>query len=213
MSINRQHSDRRVRVGLVLLLVLAGTALIGWGGLAAWQAVTQNNNSYAQTDGVHMQNVATITYPSSQTPVTCTDQTSPSSCGAIFQVSSITPGFSQPAGTVQITNIGTEASNFTLNLKSAAVSADDSFWTASDTTLCADLQLAVVDSEATPRTVYSGSLASMTSASLYSSLASTTWNPGDSDTFTFTVSLPTSSPNTDEDSKCTAVFTWGQNGV
>ena len=62
MSINRQRSDRRkLRAGMVFVLVLAGTALIGWGGLAAWQAVTQNNGSTASTLGVHHANVATVT--------------------------------------------------------------------------------------------------------------------------------------------------------
>ena len=61
MSIERKSSDRRkLRAGMVFVLVVAGTALIGWGGLAAWQAVTQNNGSTATTLGVHMSNAATV---------------------------------------------------------------------------------------------------------------------------------------------------------
>src|ERR1035438_6116280 len=82
MSIEQKRSDRRkLRAGMVFVLVVAGTAMIGWGGLAAWQAVTQNNGSTASTLGVHHSNVATV---SGGTAVPCTDQTSPGACGAIF---------------------------------------------------------------------------------------------------------------------------------
>ena len=97
MSIDRQRSDRRkLRAGMVFVLVLAGTALIGWGGLAAWQAVTQNNGSTASTLGVHMSNVGHRHRAAA--PVTCTDQTSPGTCGAIFDASKITPGYAAHPG-------------------------------------------------------------------------------------------------------------------
>ncbi len=206
--------DRKVRAGMVLVLVLAGTALIGWGGLAAWQAVTQNNGSTAITDGVHMQNVAT---PTGGTSTTCTDQTSPSGCGVIFTVSNITPGYGPAAvGTVAITNTGSEQATFDVSLKSAAVTGADSFWNAStDTTLCSDLQLTVTDSETSPVTVYTGSLSAMsaTGIAVKDSGGSAIWPSGATNTFTFTLSLPTSSPNTDEDSTCTADYTWGESGA
>ncbi|MGA9112704.1 MAG: hypothetical protein WB802_02740 [Candidatus Dormiibacterota bacterium] len=210
MSLNRQGSDRRkLRVGMVFVLVLAGTALIGWGGLAAWQAVTQNNGSTASTLGVHHSNVATVTGGGA---VSCTDQSSPGTCGAIFDASKITPGYGPTqVGTVTITNTGTEASTFNLQLTSAVVSGDDTMWTSADSTLCADLKLTIADAE--PHTVYSGSLSGLPVEGLDSSAGSPTWNSGDSDTFTFSLALPGGSPNTDEDSTCTAVFTWGQNGV
>jgi hypothetical protein len=212
MALNRQGSDRRkLRAGMVFVLVLAGTALIGWGGLAAWQAVTQNNGSTASTLGVHHSNVATV---NGGTPVPCTDQTSPGACGAIFDASNIIPGWGPTqVGTVAITNTGTEASTFVLSLKSAVVSADDTYWTAADNTLCGDLQLTVKDSETVQHVVYSGSLASMTSASIMDSNGSPVWDPGATDTFAFSLALPAGSANTDEDSVCTAAFTWGQNGA
>jgi len=210
MSIERKSSDRRkLRAGMVFVLVVAGTALIGWGGLAAWQAVTVNNGSTASTLGVHHSNVATVTGGSA---VPCTDESAPGTCGAIFNVTKLTPGYGPTAvGTVTITNTGTEASTFNLRLTSAVVSGDDLMWTAANNTLCADLKLTITDSE--PHTVYAGSLAALPSEALNNSNGSATWNPADSNTFTFSLALPPNSPNTDEDSTCTAVFTWGQNGV
>jgi hypothetical protein len=217
MSIERKTSDRRkLRAGMVFVLVVAGTALIGWGGLAAWQAVTQNNGSTASTLGVHMSNLATV---SGGTGVTCNDQgtISPGPCGAIFAVAGITPGYSStmPVGTVKITNTGTEASTFKLS-ESGTVSGGGNplYQLSTDTTLCSNLMLTVNDSEIPPHQIYQGSLAAFTTANLSPQGGSLTgtWNPGESDTFTFNLSLPNSTP-TDEDSTCTAVFTWTQNGV
>ncbi len=211
MSIDRQRPDRRkLRAGMVFVLVLAGTALIGWGGLAAWQAVTQNNGT-ASTLGVHMQNVATVSGGGS--PVTCTDQTSPGACGAVFTAKNITPGYSATVGTVAITNTGTEASTFQLTLKSATVSAEDPEWTSGDTTLCSDLQLTVKDAEAGAPVLYNGSLGAMPPQNLLDNGGNSNWSPNASNTFTFSLALGSPGVATDEDSTCTALFTWGQNGV
>jgi hypothetical protein len=212
MSTDRQRSDRRqLRAGMVFVLVLAGTALIGWGGFAAWQAVTQNNGSTATTLGVHMSNVAAVY---GGTAVTCTDQNSPSACGAIFAAQGITPGYGPTkVGSVTITNTGTEPSTFQLLLSSATVGSADPLWTAADNTLCSDLQLTVTDSESPAFTVYSGSLAAMPAKAIATSGGAATWNPGASDTFNFSLALPSGGVTTDEDSVCTAAFTWGQNGA
>jgi hypothetical protein len=202
MLIDRPQTSRRhLRSGLALLLVLGSTALIGWGGLAAWQAVTANNGSSFATGGVHMQNVATITYPTGQAPVTCTDQNSPGSCGAIFTVTGAAPGFSAQVGMVQVTNTGSLPSTFALSLGSAVTSG-------AGNTLCSDLTLTIVNSAAA--TIYSGALPSLgTTANLNSALSSTTWNHNDTNTFTFTLALP-GSASTDQNSTCTADFTWSQ---
>jgi len=208
--------DRKLRAGMVLLLVVAGTALIGWGGLAAWQAVTQNNGSTAITEGVHMQNVATVTGGHA---VPCTDENSPGACGAVFDVSGINPGFG-PAqvGTVTITNTGSESSVFVLELSPSApptVSAapGDTYWTSADNTLCTDLVLTVKDQETTPHVVYSGSLAAMPTESIVDNGGNSTWAPGATDTYSFSLALPAGSPNTDEDSTCAATFTWAETGA
>ena len=202
MSIERKSSDRRkLRAGMVFVLVVAGTALIGWGGLAAWQAVTANDGSSFATGGVHMQNVATITYPTGQAPVTCTDQNSPGNCGAIFTVTGAAPGFSAQVGMVQITNTGSLPSTFALSLGSAVTRGAGS-------TLCGDLTLTIANSAAA--TVYSGPLPGLsTTANLSSTAGPPTWNHNDTNTFTFTLALP-GSTSTDQNSTCTADFTWSQ---
>ncbi len=81
-------------------------------------------------------------------------------------------------------------------------------------TLCSDLQLTISDSQTASHIYYSGSLVSMpTLSNLMDNGGNTNWITGATDTFKFTLALPNSSPNTDEDSTCTASFTWGQNGV
>ncbi len=211
MSIERKSSDgRKLRAGMVFVLVVAGTALIGWGGLAAWQAVTQNNGSTATTLGVHMQNAAQVT---GGHLVTCTDQTSPAACGAVFAASGIVPGWGpNQVGTVTITNTGTEASNFQLSLASAGVTAADPSWSGADTTLCADLQLTIANSETPAVTLYHGALALMPAQAISDNGGNATWVSGATNTFDFSLGLPAGSPKTDEDSVCTAVFQWSQAG-
>jgi len=212
MSIERKSSDRRkLRAGMVFVLVVAGTALIGWGGLAAWQAVTQNNGSTATTLGVHMSNTAAV-YGGKG--VSCTDQSLPGTCGAIFDAANIVPGWGpNQVGSVVIANTGTESSTFQLNLTSATVSGADSNWNSSaDTTLCGDLQLTVTDFVGV--IVYHGSLAKMPSEGISDNSGDATWVTSATNTFTFSLGLPSNAAyiSTDEDSVCTAVFTWGQNG-
>ncbi|HXZ99564.1 MAG TPA: hypothetical protein VEK76_04365 [Candidatus Binatia bacterium] len=205
--------NRKVRAGMVFVLVLAATALIGWGGLAAWQAVTQNGGT-AITLGVHHSNTATIT---GGTGIYCTDQQGP--CGAVFNVTGIKPGYGPTqVGTVAITNIGSEASTFTLQLTPSAppivtAAPADPYYVPSDTTLCSDLQLTIADSEGVPFTVYSGSLTALPTKALVTNQGQATWLTGDTNTYKFSLSLPSNSPTTDEDSTCTASFTWGQNGA
>jgi hypothetical protein len=88
----------------------------------------------------------------------------------------------------------------------------DSLWTSADTTLCADLQLTITDTELPPFPVYSGPLAKMPDKALATSSGAPNWGTGATDTFNFSLALP-GMANTDEDSVCTAVFTWGQNGL
>jgi len=217
MSVNQHPTrDRKLRAGMVLALVVAGTALIGWGGLAAWDAVTQNNGSTAVTEGVHMTNAATVHGGST---ITCTDETSPTACGAIFAAQNITPGWSGTVGTVQITNTGTEASTFVLELTptalpSVSAAPHDTYWVAADNTLCADLTLTITDATAGAHVVYSGPLTGMPQEAITDNNSNSTWATGASDVFTFGLALPTGNAQpTDEDSQCTASFTWAQTGA
>ena len=144
----------------------------------------------------------------------CTDRSSPGACGAIFDAVGISPGWGPTAvGTVAITNTGTQASTFQLSLSSATVSPDDDYWTPADDTLCADLQLTISDQEADPHVVYAGGLAAMPPETVVDSGGGAVWGPGATDIFTFRLALPAGSAGTDEDSTCTAVFSWGQNGA
>jgi hypothetical protein len=124
-------------------------------------------------------------------------------CGAIFAVTGADPGFSASVGTVQITNTGALPSTFALSLGSAVTSGAGS-------TLCGDLTLAITDS--TGASVYNGALTSLATTPNLSSASgspSTTWNQNDTNTFTFKLALP-GSTSTDQDSTCTADFTWPQ---
>ena len=47
-----RKSKRSVRLALVLSAAVAGTALVGWGGLAAWQAYTQNAGNAFTTGSI-----------------------------------------------------------------------------------------------------------------------------------------------------------------
>ena len=53
----QRKSKRSVRVALVLGAAVAGTALVGWGGLAAWQAYTQNAGNAFTTGSIGHTNV------------------------------------------------------------------------------------------------------------------------------------------------------------
>ena len=58
-----RKSKRSVRLALVLSAAVAGTALVGWGGLAAWQAYTQNSgNAFTRAPS------ATPTSPTTESP-------------------------------------------------------------------------------------------------------------------------------------------------
>ncbi|MBJ7608059.1 MAG: hypothetical protein JF887_01325 [Candidatus Dormibacteraeota bacterium] len=185
---------------LPLALLIGGTVatagLIGYGGLAAWTVTTQNNGSTFATGTVHHTNLAKV--GGAGAGVSCTDLTSPGSCGIIFTLAAGKPG-SSTTGTVQITHTGSLASTFQLTLASATGG-----------TLCTSLNASIVDNEGTPASVYSGSLSAMTAQNLKQSAGSATWNTSDTGTYSFTVSLPNNSANADMGQTCTAAYTWTQ---
>ena len=196
---------RSLRAFVVLLLTLAVTGLVGFGGLAVWTAVTQNDNSQFSTGAVHHTNTATVAGGGS---VTCNDnQTLPATtCGIIFNVAGATPGFSQQVGNVTITNTGSIPSTFQLSLASAVTSGQG-------TTLCNSIIVTVTDSEAIPVTVYNGPLATMSARALLNANGGATWNTTDFNVFSFTLTLPKSSPTTDQNSTCTAGYRWTQSSA
>lgn len=195
-SQNRDKGHRRLRLGLLISGSLAAMGLIGFGGLAAWTVTTQNGGSTFATGTVHHTNLAKVGGAGAGT--SCTDLTSPGSCGVIFTLAGAKPG-SSTTGTVQLTNTGSFASTFTLSLTSATGG-----------TMCTSLNAQVVDNEGVPATVYNGALSTMAGQNLKQSAGSLSWNTADTGTYTFTISLPNASANSDMGQTCTVVYTWTQ---
>lgn len=211
-----EEDDERRRRAIPLLLIflasLLGTGLIGWGGVAAWQAVTENSNNSAAAGSVHHQNTVVGT-GSGGASVSCTDQTSPGSCSAIFSITEMLPGHIYTGGTVSITNIGQDAqSHFALSVTSAGAGA-----------LCPAVQIGIVDAETSPANVYgsaaspallsgmTGSYSLKTAGSSPVNANSSTWATSDTDTYTFYLSLDPTSPLSDELADCSSIaFSWTQ---
>jgi spore coat-associated protein N len=194
--VKKVRGSRNLHLAALAAGTLAVAGLIGFGGLAAWTVTTQNNGSTFATGTVHHTNLAKV--GGAGAGVSCNDTTSPASCGVIFTLAAAKPG-SSTTGTVQLTNTGTLPSTFTLTLASATGG-----------TLCNSLNALIVDNEATPATVYNASLSAMGAQSLKASTASATWNTSDTGTYTFTISLPAGSANSDMGQTCTAAYLWTQ---
>jgi hypothetical protein len=173
---DKGKSKRSLRVALVLGAALAGTALVGWGGLAAWQAYTQNNGSSVTA--------ATLSHSNTVGTTSCNSVDSASSaaaldCGVILDATADSSSWSGTTGTVTIVNTGGATSTFQLS------SPNDDAPTGA---LCADLNLTITDGEASPATVYSGSLSSAISDSnLAANNGDTSWVTNDTGTYTFSV--------------------------
>ena len=125
-----RKSRRSLRVALVLGAAVAGTALVGFGGLAAWSAYTENaGNSVAAGTLSHANGLACTsnlgTIPTSGTGW----------CAATITVANVDPAtWASTVGTIIIANTGTLKSTFSLNLPAAASGG-----------LCADITLKVTD--------------------------------------------------------------------
>jgi hypothetical protein len=190
MRIMERKSRRSLRVALVLGAAVAGTALVGFGGLAAWSAYTENaGNSVAAGTLAHANGLA-CTSNLGTIPVSGTGW-----CAATITVANVDPAtWTNTVGTIVIANTGNLKSTFTLNLPAAASGG-----------LCADVTLKVTDPNITaPDTgtviaTTALTTASLTTAvSLYSNAAtpSLTWTNGGvagtgtgatADTYTVTV--------------------------
>jgi hypothetical protein len=191
----RKRRDRRP-LGLVALIggTIAAACLIGFGGLAAWTVTTQNAGNAFAAGSVHHTNLAKLNGAGVGT--SCTDQAGV--CGVIFTLANAKPG-SSVSGTVQITNnAGSLPSTFSLSLSSSSGA------------LCASLNASITDNETTPQNFYNGTLSAMGAQSLKSSAGNASWPASDTGTYTFTITLPASSANTDMGQTCTAAYTWTQ---
>ncbi|HXZ99563.1 MAG TPA: hypothetical protein VEK76_04360 [Candidatus Binatia bacterium] len=174
----QRKSKRSLKLALVAGTALAGTALVGWGGLAAWNAYTQNTGNAFTAGSVSHSNQA-------NGGVVCNSQGSTvTQCHVIVGDSNMGSGWTGKNGTVAITNTGSLASTFALSTPAAPTGP-----------LCADLKLVVSDAASTY--VTSDPIASISSTSLKSSGGSSSWAQNDSNTFTFAVT-PNSSYTGDE---------------
>ncbi len=136
MRIMERHTSKRsLRAALVLGAAVAGTALVGWGGLAAWNAYTENaGNSVAAGTLAHANGVSCVSLLG----------TIPTTTGTGWCSATITVGNADPAtwtgttGSIIIANTGSLKGTFTLALPAAASGG-----------LCADLTLKVTDLNST----------------------------------------------------------------
>jgi hypothetical protein len=178
----KPRRTRLLRVSLVCVATLAATALIGFGGMAAWQAYSENaGNSVAAGSLGHNNTVGA----QSCTSVTSTSLLNQSGnvCAVIVNVSGVSP--TSPAtlttGAVTITSTGTLQSTLTMQMPSAAAG-----------NLCADLLLTVVDASSVTDYPATALSTQMGSTSLKDSAGATTWpgtspGPAGTDTYTFTI--------------------------
>jgi hypothetical protein len=182
----RPRRTHLARVSLVFAATVAATALIGFGGMAAWQAYSENaGNSVAAGSLGHSNTVAT----QSCTSVTSTSllNQAGNTCAVIIGVSGVSP--SSPAtltsGAVVITSTGTLQSTLSMQMPSAATG-----------NLCADLELTVTDSSSVTDYAAAALSTQMGATSLKDSAGATTWpgtspGPAGTDTYAFTITKGT----------------------
>ena len=173
---DEKKNKRSLRMLLIMGTAVAGTALIGFGGLAAWQAYTQNSgNAFAVGTLSHTNQVGSSTVCDSNISAT-----SPAACSVIVSGASLSSTFLGTSGTVTITSTGSLGSTFAMSMPDAPSGGN----------LCADLALTVTDAETLPATVYAQTAltAQMGSVALDNSAGSSAWVKNDSNSFTFQVS-------------------------
>jgi hypothetical protein len=192
-----RKSKRSLRVALVLGAAVAGTALVGWGGLAAWSAYTENaGNSVAAGTLAHNNYVSSNC---ASVIGSAPSGTGPGWCSVFMTIGGADPANNVlPAtGVVKIDNTGTLQSTFQMSMPSAPVSSGG--------TMCADLTLAVTDPDAgAPGTPYAATALTTTMGATpidnNAPTPSATWSPNGSpdvgagatgNTFTFTVAALT----------------------
>jgi len=185
-----RKSRRSLRVALVLGAAVAGTALVGWGGLAAWSAYTENaGNSVAAGTLAHTNGPSCVSNLGS-TPTSGGGPTA-GWCAAAITVANVDPAFGLPVtGQIKIANTGSLQSNFAMSMPAAAVPSAG--------TICQDLTLAVTDLNgatdytAAPLSTQMGSFSLKNNASTPNTLWSPNGTAGSGtgatgNTFTFTV--------------------------
>jgi hypothetical protein len=135
-----RKSRRSLRVALVLGAAVAGTAMVGFGGLAAWNAYTENaGNSVAAGTLSHAQTLTCVsslgTQPTSSSGVTG------GWCNPVISFTGVDPvNFSTVVvpETITIANTGSLQSIFTMSMGTGSQAPTNN-------ALCTDLTLTVKD--------------------------------------------------------------------
>jgi hypothetical protein len=182
----RRQRTRSLRLAVVLAATVGATALVGFGGLAAWQSYSENaGNSVAAGTLGHNNTVGTATCTSVAT--TALLNQAGNICAVIINVSGVSP--TSPAtlatGAVTITSTGTLKSTMTMQMPAAASG-----------NLCADLLLGVVDASSVTDYTATALTTQMGTVTLNDSAGAATWpgtspGPAGSDTYTFTITKGT----------------------
>jgi hypothetical protein len=171
-----RKNRRSVRLALVLGAAVAGTALVGWGGLAAWQAYTQNSGNAFSVGSLSHTNVANGGVVCTATETTTAAAETP--CQVIVSGTSLTSAWTGSTGSVVITNTGALTTSFAVSSPPADAPTG---------ALCGDLNLTVTGADsATPYASQTG-IAPLASTPLNDSAGDAAWATGDSNTFTFSV--------------------------
>jgi hypothetical protein len=195
-------------MALVLGAAVAGTALFGFGGLAAWYAYTENaGNSVAAGTLSHAQTVACVS--SLGTIPTSSSGVAGGWCNAAISITGINSIWTGTTGTITVTNTGSLASTFTMQMPAAPSGS-----------LCADLTLKVTDPDTgAPGTPYAATALSSTmgATSLYNNAAtpSLSWTGGGTagtgagatgNTFTLTIGVSGTYPTDSTDAGQSCAF-------
>jgi hypothetical protein len=169
-----RKSKRSLRLALVMGAAVAGTALVGWGGLAAWQAYTQNaGNAFAAGSVTHTNLVGgTGHLACSATNAVTTN------CDVIVSGSGLDYNWAGTSNTVTITDTGSLPSTFTLSTPSGDAPSGG---------LCADLSLTVTGLDSANAYVNQAGIGPIAATTLKTSAGLTSWAQTNSNTFTFAV--------------------------
>jgi hypothetical protein len=170
-----RKSKRSLRLALVLGAAVAGTALVGWGGLAAWQAYTQNAGNAFTTGSIGHTNLVA---GSGNTACTSTSAEA-TICDVIVSGSGLDYNWTGISNTVTITDTGSLPSNFALSTPTDPSGG-----------LCPYLTLAVTGSGSDHSSyVTQSGIGPISTTALMTSADASTWNQGDSNTFNFAVGV------------------------
>ena len=124
---------RSLRIALVMGAVVASTAVIGWGGLAAWSAYTENAGNSAAAGTLAHANGSSCVSSLGVVPTSGTGF-----CLATITIAGVDPAnWTSTVNTIKIANSGSLKSTFTLSMGTVLQAPTGS--------LCADVTLGVTD--------------------------------------------------------------------